>query len=176
MQTSEKEIWLPVNIPGRGELTEFYSVSSNGRIMNNKTKHILAALKSEAGYRFFKLSYKGKVSGFYAHRLLALAFIPNPESKPCVNHKDGDRANNSLENLEWNTSGENARHSVKRLGMSRFQGENNFASKLAEAEVKEIRAWWKTGDVTQASIAAQWGISFQHVSDIVNGKRWAHIA
>lgn len=59
------------------------------------------------GYYFTRL---GRMKAFLVHRLIAIHFIPNPENKPCVNHKDGDKTNNKISNLEWCTKSENNQH------------------------------------------------------------------
>jgi len=71
------------------------------------------------------------------HRLVALHFIPNPNNKRCVNHKNGIKNDNRVENLEWVTHKENTKHAVK-MGLH-IKGESAGASKLKEKEVKEIR-------------------------------------
>ena len=62
------------------------------------------------GYLTVRLSKKGKDSTIYVHRLLGFAFIPNPDAKPMINHKDGNKLNNSISNLEWVTHAENMKH------------------------------------------------------------------
>lgn len=62
------------------------------------------------GYRFHRMTLGGKKCNRLAHRLLAEVFIPNPKNKPQINHKDGNKLNNSIENLEWSTSSENVQH------------------------------------------------------------------
>lgn len=68
------------------------------------------------GYQFVNLCLGGFKQRKFIHRLVALAFIPNPLNKPFVNHKDGNPLNNSVDNLEWCTSGENQSHSYRVLG------------------------------------------------------------
>lgn len=65
------------------------------------------------GYKMVQLRLNGKMKNIYIHRLVAMTFIPNPENKPCVGHKDHDRANNSVENLYWCTHAENTQHGVR---------------------------------------------------------------
>ena len=62
------------------------------------------------GYLTVRLSKKGKDSTIYVHRLLGFAFIPNPDAKPMINHKDGNKLNNCISNLEWVTHSENMAH------------------------------------------------------------------
>ena len=80
-----------------------FSISRDGVIMNNETGKILKSYKDTPGYLRFYLSGKSKL----LHRLLALAFIPNPENKPFIDHINRDRSDNRLENLRWATSSEN---------------------------------------------------------------------
>lgn len=74
------------------------------------------------GYHLVVLYREGVVNTYRVHRLVALAFISNPENKSDVNHIDGVKSNNSVSNLEWNTREENVRHSIDVLGETRMLG------------------------------------------------------
>jgi hypothetical protein len=95
---------------------EKYLIKSSGRVINIKTKKTLSGSVTKAGYLRYQFSYKGDRIRITAQRLIANCFIPNPENKPQVNHKDGNKLNNSVSNLEWNTASENALHAYKYLG------------------------------------------------------------
>ena len=103
-----------------------YQVSNEGRVKRigaYKNQHgrewisnrILKPATKSNGYMFVGLSKNGKVSNKYIHRLVAEAFMPNPLNKATVNHKDGNRSNNTVDNLEWATYLENNMHSIKVL-------------------------------------------------------------
>lgn len=94
-----------------------YEVSSDGRIRNIITGKILIPSVSKTGYLFVNLDRPDLPrKNAFVHRLVAEAFIPNPQNKSQVNHKDGDKTNNRTENLEWVTPAENVRHSYSVLG------------------------------------------------------------
>lgn len=89
-----------------------YEISSLGNIRNSEShKPISQFDKNGAGYIRVNLFSNGKKKRCFIHRLVAEAFIPNPENKPQVNHKDGNKQNNNLENLEWVNASENMIHS-----------------------------------------------------------------
>lgn len=109
------EVWKPIE-KTNGE----WFVSNKGRIKSRKRGefHILKLCRMTKGYLganfYCKTTKKG--SSLRVHRLVAEAFIPNPEGKTQVNHKDGNKENNSVENLEWCTCKENIRHGIQ-LGL-----------------------------------------------------------
>lgn len=131
----------------------FYKVSSLGRVkrVNGITSHghrrcekIIKQAHSGA-YPRTCLSRNGKVKSICTHRLVALAFIPNPENKPQVNHINANKTDNRVENLEWVTSSENCLHAVK-MGLYIDQkGQKNPFAKLTTEDVLFIKQKLKEG-------------------------------
>lgn len=80
-----------------------YEVSDLGRVKNIKTGRILSSKNNGIGYLFVDLYKNGIHKGFYIHRLVAYVFIPNPQNLPQVNHRDENKSNNTVDNLEWCT-------------------------------------------------------------------------
>ena len=104
-----EEIWKPMT-----EFPELYKVSNLGRIASYR--QILAQSKINSGYLRVTLKVNNKAINRLVHRVVAQAFLPNPDNKKEVNHKDGNRLNNTLCNLEWVTSCENKQHGRDVLG------------------------------------------------------------
>jgi len=103
-----------------------YMVSNEGRVRNKKpAQRILKGALNDRGYKVFNLRQDGKTRTISLHRLLAKAFIPNPQNKPFVDHiihaKDEPK-NNALSNLRWSTANENARNAHHEVGASNYPG------------------------------------------------------
>ena len=92
---------------------ENYEVSNLGRVRNIESGKTLKPSLQKNGYLRHGLSKNNKKKYLYLHRVLATAFIDNPERKPCVNHIDENKTNNDLSNLEWCTVKENMRHGTR---------------------------------------------------------------
>lgn len=168
------EIWK--SLKNIVECGDNYEVSSIGRVRNIKTGRILKQHKSYKRYMRVKLSLNMDSKTYQVHRLVALVFIPNPENKPQVNHKDSVRHNNNVNNLEWATNKENQDHSIKN-GRSRKQiGEDRPASKLKEDDVREIRYLYSiSGIYTQRKLAEMFNVSQSTIKNIVNRKTWKYV-
>lgn len=89
---------------------ENYLIDENGNVYNSITKKELKGSVGENGYRYYRLSKNNKKKMFYAHRLVAETFLENLENLPVVNHIDGNKLNNNVNNLEWTTYSENTFH------------------------------------------------------------------
>lgn len=90
-----------------------YEVSSEGRVRNTKTGRILRPNLNEGGYQQVNLYLDRKPKLFRVHRLVASTFIPNPENKRTVNHINGDKTDNRVDNLEWASDSENVSHAFR---------------------------------------------------------------
>lgn len=95
----------------------FYQVSNQGQVRRTKSGRLLKPHNSGNGYLQAMLSKDNRRNYQLIHRLVALAFIPNPEGKPQVNHKNGVKSDNSVHNLEWCTMSENLLHRHRVLGL-----------------------------------------------------------
>lgn len=97
-----------------------YNISEDGVLTNRKGHEIKPYLKQ--GYKYVVIRYRGTNVNKAVHRIVAEAFIPNPDGKPQVNHKDGNKLNNTVSNLEWATAQENTRHSITVLKRDHQKG------------------------------------------------------
>ena len=144
----DEEIWKDV-VGWEG----LYQVSNLGRVRSllyNKVEIRKQPLNNR-GYYFVWIYRKGKATYSLVHRLVAMAFIPNPENKRTVNHKDGDKTNNHVLNLEWNTDGENQLHAY-RTGLRRscMSGQDDYIHSCS----KEIHQYSLTGEYIQSFVSS----------------------
>ena len=117
----------------------FYSCKYNREIVSNYKAIILKPGLFGGKYQNVKLSKNKVLKTRSIHRLVAMAFIPNPLNKPCINHKDGNPSNNHVSNLEWCTHKENSEHAVKNNLMNPSRGEDHVSAKLNNFQVRVIR-------------------------------------
>ena len=152
-----------------------YSACSNGNVISlpKKTRkgiRTLKPIKVTFGYYAVDLVKDKKVKRFLVHRLIANAFLDNKELKPQVNHINGLKGDNRLENLEWNTCSENQKHAI-RIGLRSAKGEKNSQSKLTKDQVLEI---FKDNS-KYGIIAEKYSVSVPTVSDIKRGYSWCSV-
>lgn len=135
-----------------------YTIDENGTVVSLQRDKTIKQ-REEAGYMRVSL-----VNGsHYVHRLVAQAFIPNPENKPCVNHKDGNKKNNNVYNLEWCTHKENSKHAYD-MGLLTTPDPNK---KLETIHIEGLVALRKLG-WSQYKLAEFFGISQARVSKILS--------
>ena len=115
-----------------------YEIYDNGDVINLKTGKKLKGSISEHGYLYYRLSKDNKKSLFYAHRLVAEYFIDNPNNYPVVNHKDGDKLNNNVTNLEWASYSENTTHAHKNNLIKPVREREYYTEDLPEEIWKKI--------------------------------------
>ncbi len=151
-----------------------YRINSLGNIMSVKygREYILKLSVTKIGYLQVTLdSYNKK----YVHHLMAIQYFNHIPSKQLqVNHKDGDKTNNRLENLEIVTPKQNTNHAIT-IGIHKNQkGENNYSSKLTDAQAREIKylLYWKK---SIKDIALKYGVSTTTIYLILEGKTWKHV-
>ncbi len=150
-----------------------YEINEEGKIRNIRTGKIRNSFKRKDEYIGVQL-YLGKVVNFQLHRLLAECFIPNPKNKQFVNHKDSNRSNNNLTNLEWVTFSENVRHGYEK-GYADNKGSKNGFSVLNEEKVLEIRERRKKEKLTYQKLAEIYNVSYGCIAGIIQKINWKHI-
>jgi hypothetical protein len=164
-----KNFWEPIL-----NYEKFYLANQNGQIKGIIKNKVLKGSFGSTGYKHIVLSKNGKYKTKDVHRIVAETFIPNPFNLKYVNHIDGNKANNSVNNLEWVTARENTKHATL-LGLKKDSGSNSKNSKLKERDIYEIRKLSKSKSKTNKEISSLYNINKDYVSMIINKKRWTHI-
>lgn len=148
-----------------------YILYSDGRIFKKSTSKFMTGSTNSDGY--IQVCQYGTLKKI--HRIIAEAFVPNPENKPQVNHINGIKTDNRYENLEWCTQSENILHAFK-IGLNiPNRGSKNGFSKLKELEVLEIRRRLLIPDSSMGTIAKEFNTSLQNICMIKLGKAWKHL-
>lgn len=173
--TSIIEEFREYYIEGYGYIT----INNLGTKVYTKTGKFPSLWFDESGYLSFNIcaTTNGKKvhHSLRIHRLVALAFIPNPNNLPEVNHKNGNKMKNDINNLEWVTGLENIQHAWKTGLIKGAKGEENGRSKLNNEQVKEIKNKYtgKRGEI--ANLAKEYNVSWSLIKLIVTNKNWTHI-
>lgn len=173
-----KEIWKDIK-----DYENFYQVSNLGnvrsldRVLNNRfgkyiKKGTLMTVNNSNRYPMVLLFINWKFKCVKIHRLVAEAFIPNPNNKPEVNHINGIRTDNRVENLEWVTRCENMQHAKKNGLRPDFKGENNPASILDHKKVFEIRNRYSSEKISMRKLAKEYNVCATTICGIINNNFW----
>jgi len=144
-----------------------YEITRDGRIINKRWKREVKPRPNDKGY--LRVCIAGKFR--FVHRMVAEKYVPNPDNKPQVNHIDGNKLNNSADNLEWVTNMENRQHAIKH-GLNSYGEKCSFAI-LDEEKVRFIRS--HKNEYKQQELADMFGVSRENISGIQRNIRWKHV-
>ena len=162
----------------------YYQVSNLGNIRScdrvvlnhwgngqHRKGKLMSPSRSPNGYSIITLQKEGRVKYQTVHRTVATVFIHNPENKPEINHIDGNKDNNTIENLEWVTTAENKKHALE-TGLFSSKGENNPNVKLTESDVRCIRL----SNVAMKELAEIYNVSRGAISKIKTRRSWKNVS
>lgn len=152
-----------------------YEVSDKGRVRSWKRSGGPREMRLQSrpdGY--VQLSLRSTDGGrtVKAHRLVADAFIANPDQLPEVAHRNGDRGDNNVANLRWSTTSDNERDKSAHGTNCHLRGATNPNAVLRDSDIARIRELYGQGDYRQVELAALYGVSQVHISRIVRGEAW----
>jgi hypothetical protein len=181
--TDAREVWIPVaGYERHYEVSSLGRVRSLPRLIRTSRGHgvvlykgrMLSPYQEPGRYAVVQLSACGRARTKYVHLLVAAAFVPNPNGKPTVNHRNGIKGDNRADNLEWATQSENNQHAHD-TGLARSpRGELHRSAKVTAADIPVIRARIAAGE-SYRTIAADYGVRYQSIQAIRSGRSWSHI-
>jgi hypothetical protein len=167
----------------------YYQVSNKSRIrsLNRKIVNsigrthylkgiVLKNITPKEFYPYVCLRKNGLNIPQTVHRLVALAFIPNPENKPEVNHKDGNKHNYNIDNLEWSTKSENAIHARQNGLQVTIKGDKCVYAKLTNSKVLAIKRLYAINPkFHRTNLAKKLNVNVNTIVSIIKNRNWSHI-
>ena len=165
------EIWKEIVVDSNNTK---YEISNFGNVRNIETGKLICGHTDKNGYVRINIYYHGKRYTKSIHRLVAKAFIPNPNDLPQVDHIDGNKSNNNLSNLRWVTASENIRAAFSN-GLKTQYGENNPANKYSEKEIINASLLLQSGNYTCREVSDITGLTFETIGHISRKERWKNV-
>jgi len=144
-----------------------YAVTEDGKVWSHKTNRFLRPSIVYGGYHHVHLRVNGKTKNKSVHQLVAIAYIPNPENKPQVNHIDNNPENNCVSNLEWCTQSENVKHAARQGRMSKGK-----TAKITEEIALELI---HRASESPSDLAKEYGIPVGIIHKLYRKERWKHL-
>lgn len=150
-----------------------YEIDDLGNVTSVKRNATKKATVFPSGYAYVRLHKNGEGKSFRVHRLVAEAFLPNPNGYEQVNHINGVKTDNYLGNLEWCNSFQNMRH-AKNIGLFNVSGESNPSAKLTKSDVVNIRNEYvpNSKQYGTVALAKKYGVSNVMIGKIVRRENW----
>ena len=153
--------------------------NKTGVVFSGKYKRPLKYWVNEWGYPCVTLNPTGKKFGktlcVPIHRVIILAFAGNYDPSLRINHKNGDKKDNRLKNLELVTCKENTAHGI-RTGLINQIGESNKTAKLKDSDIRAIRKIFSRGGITFTALGKRYGVTYVNIRYIVQRKTWKHVS
>lgn len=180
----ENELWKPIK-----GYEGLYEVSNLGRVKSLDRKNsrdvkgledyiskgkILAPRPQRQGYQLVALYRNGEREDKPIHRIVADVFLPNPNNKKTINHKNGVKDDNRVKNIEWASQKENNRHAWDNGLISARRGEKNPAAKLSESDVVKIKMAFECG-ISSGELAKIYSVHKSTIKSIRAGRNWEYI-
>lgn len=154
-----------------GSIWRAKKADSKGVVDKSKGYALVVVQTHKASQRvYFNMVYMGHKKAVLVNRVVAWRYHPNPLNLPQVNHKNGEKSDNSKDNLEWATNSDNEKH-AHRTGLKTGRGSANSNAILDANGVLAIRA----SQLSAAELAAQYGVSRSTIINVLSGRTWKHI-
>jgi hypothetical protein len=171
-EKSTNEIWKDViGYEGLYQVSNFGNVKSLGNEFSRKERLLKLSTQSK-GYLTVVLQKDAKRKMTLVHRLVAEYFIPNIDNKPQINHINGIKTDNKVENLEWVLHRENLDHAIK--NNLTLKGEKNRNSKLKDVDVIKIHSLLQSG-ITTKELSETYNVSYSTIDGIRTNRYWKHL-
>lgn len=173
-----QEVWTKLVYPNIPDNLNRFEISTHGRLRNKTTQHVYKLDVLSSGYCSVRvtLGSRNKKIHILIHKAVAYTFLNNKDKLPEVNHKDGNKENNFVENLEWCTSHDNQQHKYDTglFDTNKINGENNGAAKLTWDNVKYIRENYVKGshEFGAHAMAKKFSVSCPTILSVIKYETW----
>ena len=175
-----QETWEKLIYPNIPDNLNRFEISTYGRLRNKKTQHVYKLDILSSGYCSVRttLGSRGNKIHILIHKAVAYTFLNNEDNLPEVNHKDGNKENNYIDNLEWCTSHHNQQHKydIGLFDKSLISGENNHSAKLTVKDVEYIRRNYVKGshEFGAKAMARKFSVSAPTILSVIQYKTWIY--